>query len=108
MRSATRLTEVAGPAEPPTFQVHTPAMPAEAAAVARDAFDSRWTDLLALSLKALSQRALVALSSLFTLLVAASAFWLWLSVLPAPTPLQLVGVGGYAVFVLALEFVRRK
>lgn len=63
------------------------------------------TDLL---LKGIGQRALTILSTLFTLLLAASAWWLWWSALPQPTPPQLVGLGMYSVFVLALEYVRRR
>ncbi len=66
------------------------------------------TQLMLLSLKALSQRALVAASAIFTGAGLFSAWWLWQSVLPAPTVYQLVGVTLYAVFFLALEFIRRR
>jgi hypothetical protein len=65
------------------------------------------TQLLLLALKALSQRTVIALSNLFTLIGLASAFWLWWTVLVNPTVNQLVGVGGYSVFLLLLEYVRR-
>lgn len=64
--------------------------------------------LLALSLQALSQRALVALSALFTAGALFSAWWLWNETLPAPTGLQLVGLAMYGAFILALEWVRRR
>jgi len=66
------------------------------------------TQLMLLSLKALSQRALVAASALFTGAGLFSAWWLWESILPQPTVFQLVGVTIYAVFFLALEFIRRR
>lgn len=65
------------------------------------------TQMLLLGLKALSQRALVALSACFTLLTVASAFALWWRVLPEPSVFQLVGLGLYGVFVLAVHLVRR-
>lgn len=64
--------------------------------------------MLMLAFKALSQRALIAASASFTLLMVASAFWLWMVTLPQPSVLQLVGLGGYALFVLAIEWVRRR
>lgn len=63
------------------------------------------TDLL---IKGIGQRAITIISTLFTLLLAASAWWLWWSALPQPTPTQLIGLGMYSVFVLALEYVRRR
>ena len=79
--------------------------------VAHPATDKRAaaaTAALLLALKALSQRTVIALSTLFTLIGLGTAFWLWMSVLPSPTPNQLIGVAGYAVFLLALEYIRRK
>ncbi len=70
--------------------------------------DEAATAMLLLSLKALSQRAIVSLGNLFTLLTCLSAFWLWQDVLPNPTSLQLVGLGLYGAFVLLLHLVRRK
>lgn len=61
-----------------------------------------------LGLKALSQRALIAIDNLFTLLTVGSGFWLWLSI-PDPNVYQLVGMAMYALFVLAANvIVRRK
>jgi len=61
-----------------------------------------------LALKALSQRALIALDNLFTLLTVFLVFWLWRST-PEPNTYQLVGLGIFAVFVLAANvIVRRK
>jgi hypothetical protein len=88
--------------EPRRFEVvedtPDPAVPEQA---------QRDLSLLLLSLKALSQRALVALSSLFTLLTVFSAFWLWWSI-PHPDAYQLVGLGMYAVFVLAANFIVKR
>ena len=70
--------------------------------------DSAAFEILLLSLKALSQRAIVALSNLFTLLTCASAFWLWYSVLPNPNAYQLVGVALYGMFILLLHMVRKR
>ena len=84
--------------------------PDEAATIAAATPDNteRGAQLLMLSVRALSQRALTAITNLFTAGAVLSAWWLWSTVLPNPTPLQLVGVGGYAVFLLAIEIVRRK
>lgn len=66
-------------------------------------------DVILLALKALSQRTLIALSQLFTLLTCASAFTLWYSVLPNPNSYQLVGLALYGGFVLLLlQIVKRK
>lgn len=60
-----------------------------------------------LALKALSQRAIVALANLFTLLTVGSVFWLWLTI-PNPNVLQLVELGMYAAFVLAANWIVRR
>lgn len=66
------------------------------------------TRMLLLAIAQLGKRFVIALSTLFTAAGLFSAWWLWASVLPSPSVLQLVGVGMYAAFLLALEFVRRK
>lgn len=101
MANSNRLQEVAEFQLVGEDEAAAPAKPAPAV-------EKQLTGLLLMSLRALSQRALVALSTLFTLALAASAFWLWGRILAAPSATQLVGVGMYAVFVLALEFVRRR
>ncbi len=63
--------------------------------------------MLALALKALSQRAVVALESCFTLITVTLAFWLWMSI-PEPTTHQLVSMGIFAAFVLAANVIVRK
>ena len=99
---ASRLAEV------PEFQLVGSETPPAPPVLDRSVAEQRLTGLLLMSLRALSQRAVVALSALFTLALAGSAFALWWSVLPNPSVLQLAGLGMYAGFVLALEFVRRK
>jgi hypothetical protein len=64
--------------------------------------------MMMLALGALSKRAVVALESLFTAAAVASAWALWYGVEKDPNPLQLVWLGMYAAFILAVEFVRRK
>jgi hypothetical protein len=64
--------------------------------------------LLAMSLKALSQRALVALASLVDLALIASAFVLWFNVMGEPSVLQLFGLGGYAAFILTALYTRHR
>jgi hypothetical protein len=66
------------------------------------------TAMLLLGIKTLSQRALVALSNIFTLLTCVSAFVLWQDVLPNPNSYQLTGLGLYGVFILLLHIVRQK
>lgn len=69
---------------------------------------SAFASLLALSLKALSQRALVAVASLVDLALIASAFVLWLDVIQQPNVLQLVGIGMYAAFILTAIYARSR
>jgi hypothetical protein len=67
------------------------------------------TAMLALALRALSQRALVAAASLFTLITCGTVFWLALAVIPKPDVMQLVALALYCAFVISLNFlVRRK
>ncbi len=61
---------------------------------------------LALS-KALSERAIVLMSWLLTLLTCGSVFWVWLSV-PNPSPIQLVALGVYASFIFAINWLVRR
>ena len=64
--------------------------------------------MLMMSLKALSQRAVVALGNLFMAATAASAWWLWYVTMPNPTVPQLVGLSLYAAFILALNYMLRR
>ena len=72
-----------------------------------DKFSQIGIQTLMLGLSALSQRMVVGLSKLFTLLTVGSAFWLWMS-LPHPDVYQLIAMGGYAVFVLAANIIVRR
>lgn len=71
------------------------------------AVTSAATSMLLLGLKTLSQKTVVALASLFTLLTAASVFAIAFVISQNPSTLQLVLLGIYAAFVLLLNFVRR-
>ena len=63
--------------------------------------------MLTIGLKALSQRALVGVADLFTLLTVGSAFWLWSSI-PAPNDRQIAALTIYALFVLAANWIVRR
>ena len=57
----------------------------------------------------LSQKALIALGNLFSLITVISMFWLVLIVVPAdPSVKQLAGLGGYAAFVLIINWIVRR
>ena len=94
------------------FQVVSEQEEAEAQVIAHPSANDGAAKIAAegvmLALRALSQRALVALSTLFTAAGLLSAFWLWSTVLPSPTDRQLIGVSLYGIFLLALEIVRRR
>lgn len=64
--------------------------------------------LLLLSLQTVSQRALIALSNMFTLIGLASAWWLWHETLPNPSISQLTGLALYGLLLVSLHLVRRK
>lgn len=83
--------------EPHEVQAQAKAQKEQAAAIA----------MIQIALVALSQRALTALASLFTLMTVGSAFVLWL-LIPDPNVHQLVGLGMYAIMVLAINIVVRK
>jgi hypothetical protein len=71
-------------------------------------FDSAAMDMVLLGIKTLSQRAIVAFSTLFTLLTCASVFVLCYIISPSPNSYQLVELAIYCGFVLLLHLVRRK
>jgi hypothetical protein len=98
-----RQFEVVQPSPlPPQHQMPAPTVPPDSK-IARDA-----AHMLALALGALSQKALVAVSTLFTLMGVGLTWWLWNAVLPDPKPLQLIGLGEWALFLLVVEWVRRR
>lgn len=100
----TRLLEVGDDEIPPTLIGTTQEVP-----VPRETSraQSALTGILITSLKALSQRTIVALASLVDLALIASAFALWLLIIREPTTAQLIGVAGYALFVLVALWMRR-
>jgi hypothetical protein len=69
---------------------------------------SALTSLLFVSLRALSQRAVIALGNLFMAASAASAWWLFYVTLPDPSPQKLIGLALYGGFILALNFMLRR
>lgn len=78
------------------------AAPSPAAPQSESVVQNAATSILITSLKALSQRTIVALGNLFVVLAAGSAFWLWYVTLPNPSIQQLVGLGLYGMLMLAL------
>ena len=64
-------------------------------------------EMMQMALVALSQRALVALSACFSILLVGSAFVLWY-LTPDPNPHQIVSLGMYAAFVLAAIYLNRR
>jgi hypothetical protein len=89
-------------------EVASEVVPHPAAASQTAKKESAAFDVLMLSLKALSQKTVVALSTCFTGMALLSAWLLWYEILPNPAPTQLIGVAGYAVFILLLEWIRRR
>ncbi len=63
--------------------------------------------MMQLALGALSQRALVALASLFTLLTVSSVFALWY-LTPDPTQTQIISLSIYALFILAINYLNMR
>ena len=71
----------------------------------RGRIENAATTLLLTSLRALSQRSLIALANLFVLLTAASAFFLWLQILPNPSVYQIIAVSIYGGLLLVLDWM---
>ena len=65
------------------------------------------TNLLLLALRSLSQRAVIALADLFTLVTVLSAWVLWYGK-PDPNGYQIVSLSIYALFILAVNVVIRR
>lgn len=63
--------------------------------------------MLTVALKALSQRALIALMDCFTLITCAGVFTVWY-LTPDPNPNQIVHNSIFAVFVLAANYIVRR
>lgn len=81
--------------------------PAPSPAPKTSAIDWGALQLLGVALTALSQRAMVALASCFSLLTVGSAFYLWVSI-PQPNQQQLISLSIYAAFVLAINIIQRR
>lgn len=69
---------------------------------------NRGVQILLLALKALSQRAVIALAALSSVMLAGSVFALYWLVLPNPSVNQLIGLAMYALFILALHLVMQR
>jgi hypothetical protein len=65
------------------------------------------TKVLLLAIAALSKRMVVAIADLFTLLTVGSVFWLFTSI-PDPNTKQLIQLGGYCLFALAINWIVRR
>ena len=81
--------------------------PAPPPAQKTSAIDWGALQLLGVALTALSQRAMVALASCFSLLTVASCFYLWY-LTPEPSDRQIVSLAIYAAFVLAINVIQRR
>ena len=64
--------------------------------------------LLITALRALSQRTVTAITNLFSLFLVTLSFILFGRILDDPTPNRLAAVGGFAVFSLLIDLVRRR
>ncbi len=73
-----------------------------------DRRDEHAAQALMLALTALSQRALVALSSLFSLVTVGATFWLAMSVAANPSVYQIVTLGIFSAFVLVINWIVRR
>ena len=84
-------------------------IPETAATTTSSTDHSAALSLLLLSLKTVSQRALIAISSMFTFAAVGSAWWLFDNDIPAdPSTHQLIGLGLYGAFVLTVLWIKRK
>ncbi len=63
--------------------------------------------LLTLALKTFSQRAIAAVTDLFTLVTIFGAWWLWYQV-PDPTPNQIISNSIFAVFIVVCNWLVRR
>ena len=74
----------------------------------QDVQEAHLRALLLTSLRALGQRAITAVTNLFSFGLVLSVWLLVSRVLDDPTPLRLYALGGYAGFCLAVDIVRRR
>lgn len=63
---------------------------------------------LIIALKALSQRTIVALASLFDLVLIGSAFVLWWQIIDDPNALRITAAGMYSGFIASVLLMRRR
>lgn len=80
----------------------------ERPAPAESRADGFATDIIALALKTLSQKSLIALASLFSLLTVASVFWLALTIAANPSVYQIATLAIFAVFVVGINIIVRR
>lgn len=102
------IPEVEGEDAAPAFVAPEAQAALAASAAATAERERRATEMMYAALKALSQRALIAASSLVDLVLVASVFALWLQVIASPSQLQLVAVGMYALFIGAALLARKR
>ena len=100
----TRLTEVGelDENEVPAIGAAPPA------SVSRAHAERALSSLFMVTLKTLSQKTLLAFTALADLMLIGSAFALWYRAMAEPTVLQLVGLGGYSVFILVALWARNR
>ena len=74
------------------------------------AIDAQAVRMMQLALGALSQRAVVALASLFMLATVGAAFYIWLLIINEPTQLQIAAASIFSGFILLINYLnlRRK
>ncbi len=100
----TRLQAVGEEPIPNLIGEEIPRPPPQPQPTAERAF----TNLLLVSLRALSQRTIVAIGNLVDGALLASAFTLWTLIIRDPSSLQLWAVGSYACFCLIALWLRRR
>lgn len=98
---------MSGSARPRFIAVEDDAPPAAAPAPAPD-HQQAARQLLFTALRALSQRSLTAITNLFSLVLVGLVFVLAGRALDDPSINRLIGVGGFAVFCLLIDLIRRR
>lgn len=106
MAQSNRLRPIAEGELPPEFLADpNQGEPLRPQPQAQQGLERAATSILFTSLRALSQRTLVAVANLFVLMTAGSAFWLWFVTIPNPSVLQLVGLCLYGILILLLNWL---
>lgn len=101
----TRLTEVG---ELPEDEIPAIGAAPPSAVPSREHAERALSALFMVTLKTLSQKTLLAFTALADLMLIGSAFVLWYRAMSDPTILQLIGLGGYSVFILATLWARKR